>query len=160
MIITGLAFYKRLIVFSILMVLAAFIHYISFRREFKINWGHVFFFAMIIAWKYGIGSSVLFVIGAGLLPEMLAGNLELKTFAIYPLQVALIMISTLFMNYNIVYVGVTLSLINYLITFLLSRAIGEPVTELITDVFIPMFLDVVYFLSLAVPLSKLLDIVI
>jgi hypothetical protein len=156
----GFIFYRTFLVFIALVIFAGSVHYACYKRDFKLNLGHVFFIAVMLAKMDNLFDAILFLILAGFLPEILAGYIEGKTFINYPAQIFFVTISSFFKTQNILYVGLISAVSNYMTVFFLSQMIGEPIGEQITETFLPLIMNVVYFVSFAVSFSYVLGLLI
>jgi len=150
--------FKQIFVYLALVTISAFVQYNTYRRFPKIDIGHVFFIGFIIEWHDGFAGEVMFVLLAGLMPELLNGYIELKTFISYPLMIAMISIPFAIVHSNYVILGIICAVIYYLLMFFISGFMREPIHERLFEIILPLVLNIIYFMYLAVPLFNLLDI--
>jgi hypothetical protein len=152
----GFSFYKRLFIFSLLLVGAAILEYLTNKGQIKLNIGHVFFIALLLArFDNGFGA-VLFVLLAGFLPQIFVGNVDAKNLISYPIQMIIVFLSSFFISVNFIVLGIILAILNYSLTFIIAKAVGEPMPELITEVGFPLFMNIVYFISIGSAASSLI----
>ena len=103
--------------------------------------------------------TILFILLAGLLPEILAGYVEIKTFFNYPIMIGIISLAV-FLNFgSLQVVGIISAIIYYLIIFFLGKFSGESIVEQILEVFLPLLMNIIYFMNLSDILFNLLDII-
>jgi hypothetical protein len=148
---TAIAFflYKRLIVLTAILVLAAITEYITSKNEMLPSLGHVFFLAMMMVKIDSLWSGLVIVLIAGLLPNLLLGSMNVLKITSYMFQLLSVLIFSLFPVESFVVIGLILSVLCYSLTFIIAKASGSSVPELIIDAVIPMVLNIIYFLSFA-----------
>ncbi len=154
-----LIFFRRILIYLAILFLSAYIHYRHYKGFPKINLGHIYFFAFIIDWHDGLTGEILFILLAGLLPELYVGYLEMKTFFVYALMVLFISLPIYLIHSNYVLLGIVSSIAYFTIIFIISGLTREPIPERIFEVVIPGILNVLYFMYLAQPFYSLLDFV-
>ena len=120
----------------------------------------MFFLAIILARVNSLFDGLLFLVLAGLPPEILVGHIEGRTFVSYPTQAIFVIISAFFRQTDIMLLGIILTFFNYFTIFFLSRLVGELLGEQILETGLPMVMSVIYFLSLSLPLTYLIGILI
>jgi hypothetical protein len=156
----GFSFYKKLFMYSILLVFAAVLQYLTHRGQIKFNLGHVFFLAIIIARLEGRLAAALFIIFAGFLPQIPVGNLDLRVLLGYPWQILIVSLSVLFPVEILMFVGIILAILNYSVILILSKAVNDPLPERITEIVVPMVMNIIYFASLLNPVKNIIGLVI
>jgi hypothetical protein len=155
----SLLFHRNILVYGALLAGSATLHYMHYKGFPSVNLGHVFFIAFMIDWHDGLAGEILFIILAGLVPEIMAGYLEFKTFFSYPIMAAVISIPIALYSRDLQLVGIVSGLVYYLIMFFVSGFTREPWHERFLEVIVPCVLNVFYFMYLSGPLYWLLDIV-
>jgi len=155
-----LSFHRHIVVYVILLLVSALIHYSHYRGFPTINLGHVFFIAFIIDWHDGLAGEMLFILLAGLLPEIMAGYFEFKTLLAYPIMVGVISLPILIFHSDFVLLGILSSLLYYSIMFYIGGLTKEPLHERLLESVVPLILNIFYFLYIAEPLYRLLDFII
>ena len=156
----GFAFYKRLFLFAVVLVLSAVVQYLTHRGQIKFNLGHVFFLAIIIARLEGRLAAALFIIFAGFLPQIPVGNLDLRVLLSYPWQILIVSLSLLFPAESLMFIGIILAILNYSVIFLISNAVNEPFPEKITEILVPLIMNIIYFASMLNPVMNIIGLVI
>lgn len=152
-------FFKKLFVLSLIIFISGFIQMMSQKGQLKFNFGHVFFFSIIIANKIGVFEAIILILFAEFYPKLMIADIDLKTLILIPLEILIVFISTLF-SYNIYVIGGVLSFFNYLFALIVSKFQGDSIPEIIVEVGLPFFMNIVYFVSISGPLVALLGLVI
>jgi len=127
------------------LLFAGVLEYVTNNKQVKINLGHVFFLSLVMAQLEKSYAAILFVIFAGFLPQVMVGNLDLKTLVMYPILILIVSVSG-FLGWNTI-VGIFLAMIFYGITFLVGKFAGETIPEMLTETLLPLFMNIVYFVS-------------
>ncbi|MBU0757958.1 MAG: hypothetical protein KKF44_07850, partial [Nanoarchaeota archaeon] len=133
------------------------LHYRHYKGFPKINFGHIFFIAFIIDWHDGLTGEILFILLAGLIPELLAKSFELKTLFAYPIMIGFISIPIFLIHSNYVLIGIMSSISYYGLMFMISGITKEPMHERVLEVVLPCILNIIYFMYLAKPFYSFLD---
>lgn len=151
----SLAMYGSFIFYGFLVVVSCALQFFMYTKELKINLGHVFFISVLIA-QENLAFSLIFLFVAGFMAELLAGYLEAKTLAAYPIYSLFIIISALFKGITITLVGIPLSIACYFSLYIVATFLSEPLPEKILEIIVPSILNIVYFISFAEPLLSLI----
>jgi len=153
----SILFYRNFLLYALLLLGVAFIHYRTYEKEPRFKLGLIFFTSFIIDWHKGMAGEILFILLAGLLPETLSGSIKLKTLIAYTLMIFAISIPLSLIHSNIVLVGIIVSACYYLVMFIVYKLLKEPIHKIVLEVFLPAFLNLIYFYNLAKPLLRLFD---
>ncbi len=151
---------RHIVAYAILLALAGFLQYLLYRQPLRVNLGHIFFLAFIIDAHDGIAGEILFILLAGLVPEIIACYIELKIFFSYPVMIGIISITVLLSGLPFALSGIISAFIYYLLMFLISSITAEPPHERFLEVVMPFIFNVIYFANLSLPMYSLLDFII
>ena len=151
--------FKEFFIYSIILIIAAIIQYVSYRGELKFNFGHVFFLAIIVQEKIGTVQAIILLVFAGFLPKVYCGELDLKGMITLPLEILLILFCGA-LNWPIFITGLLIGTINYVATYFIAKLSGETLPEIVTEVYLALFMNTLYFISASGPIEYLLELVI
>jgi hypothetical protein len=143
--------FRKFFLTLILLLISGALQYFTHAREVRFEAGHVFFFSILIGRIDGFVVSMLFIVFAGLLPVLIAGDIDELSFIEYPVNILTAGVSLLFASFNIVIMGLIFCFLNYALIILLSEAIDVPGLEILEDAVIPFVANIVYFISFSGP---------
>jgi hypothetical protein len=147
--------FRAFIVFIIVIALAAVLNYFIHVMDIHIHLGHVSFLAVIFSYKLGFWFGVATVIIAHVFAEIFAGHLDKEMFitgSIYLINCFLASI----ISAPIVSLGIGLTVFQAIATITLGLMTGTSIIELITEDGVEFVMLIIYYLSFAVPLVKLI----
>ncbi len=148
--------FRPFIIYGLLFLGSAALQYFMYTKEIKINLGHVFFLSILIA-KNNIVIGIAFLFVTGFLSEVFAGYLEAKTFVAYPIISIIVASTSIFREFDIIYVGILFTFLCYAIIFIAASAVGEPLPEKILEIIMPLIFNLVYFISFSHPLESAIN---
>ncbi len=150
-------FHLYFILTAIVLSLSALIEYIRLEKDLEYDFGHIFFLALIFTRLRAVHIGILFVLFASIMPRIFTGKIGETSFTIYPIQLVFIFLSHFFVGYDIVYVGVILTIICYMLIVLSSLALEMPLLEIMQEVLFGFVFNIVFFISFSEPFLVLLQ---
>lgn len=150
------SFYKSIFIFSLILIGASLLQFLTYSADFKYNLGHVFFFAIVVARQLGFFEGFALIILAGFVPKMLNSEIDLKSISKVPIEGFLVLLSTYFLKIPLPLLGVILAIINYSLAYLVAKFSGESIAEIITETGLPFFMNMIYFLSMSGPIVSMI----
>lgn len=156
---TGFFFYKKLIIFAIILAISTMLQFITYNFPIRFNFGHVFFLSALIMRNMGILYAVLLILITEFYPRLSKSDIDAKSLIIVPLEIVFIYMFKLF-DFNIVLLGIILSIVYYLLSSIIAKAVGENKVEIAMELGLPFFINLICFISLSSPLINLLGMVV
>ncbi|MFH2021650.1 MAG: hypothetical protein ABIJ34_09675 [archaeon] len=150
------SFYKSIFIFSLILVVASLLQFLTYSAGFKYNLGHVFFLSIIAARELGLFEGFALIILAGFVPKMLKNDIDLKSISQIPIEMFLVFLSTAVIL-PLPLMGTILSMINYSLMYLAAKFSGESIAEIITETALPFFMNLIYFLSMSGPIVSIIS---
>jgi hypothetical protein len=148
--------FRSFFVFLIIGIIAGVINYFIHATKIHVHLGHVSFLAIVFSYTLGFKYGIFMIIIAHILPEILAGHLDMEMIISAGVYVLICFLASIFNQSPIVSLGITLSIIQAILTFVFEKMSGTPVMELITENGVELFMLVFYFLSFAKPLVSII----
>lgn len=155
-----LFFYKHLILYSLIVFFAGSLSLMTLKMKVRFSMGHVFFLSMVIAKEMGFFWALLLIIAGEFVPKVIVADLDLKTFIMIPIEIGIAFIFATFSSVSVLALGFIISLMFHSIGFVLAKSMGDSFPELVAEVGLPCFMNCVYFISMAGPMSSILAFVI
>jgi hypothetical protein len=149
-------FYKKLLVFAILLLAGSILQFMTYKGEIKFSLGHVFFLALVMADQMGILEGILMLVLAGFIPKLLSGDMDLKSLLILPVEIVFVILVSLMHGFDLCHMGAFFAVINYTIGYMAAKASGESIAELIAETGLPLGMNLIYFLSVCQPLTSVI----
>lgn len=142
----GLLYFRNFLFFVVIASAAGMLHFLGYRYEIKFNFGHVFFLSLLFTRIGHLLYGILLLLFSGIIPQVLAGDIDQNMLVSYPIQITVVLLSG-FLEYNVIFTGIVLSLVCYSATMFLGKIVGVPLPEMITEQGLPLFLNIIYFFS-------------
>lgn len=156
---TGFFFYKKLVVFAIILAISTMLQFITYNFPIRFNFGHVFFLSALIMRNMGPGYAILFILITEFYPRLSKSDIDAKSLIIVPLEILFIYLFRLF-DFNIIFLGILITAIYYIISGFIAKAVGENKVEIAMELGLPFFVNLICFISLSSPLIRLLGMVV
>ena len=153
-------FYKKLLIFSLILIGASLLQFMTYKGDIKFSLGHVFFLSLVIGSQFGVFQGILLLILAGFIPKMLSGDMDLKSLLILPAESLFVLLVSLLPNINLCYLGAVFATINYSFGYFMAKGSGESIAEIIAETGLPYAMNLIYFLSVCSPLMSVIGSVI
>lgn len=148
--------FRAIFIFAIFLVLGGVLNYFLHTLQFHIHLGHVSFLSVVSAYSLGFQYALIMILGAHILPEILAGHADPEMIITASVYLFISFIAASFNSLNIVILGIGLTILQGILAFSLGRIAGTPLQELITEDGAEFVLNMVYFVSFSVPLVSLI----
>ena len=151
---------KKLILFALIFMLATAVQYFTHKHDLNLNFGHVFFLAILVARELGSLYAIILLIFAGFIPKAKAGEIDIPDLIGLPLEIVFIFIISFLNNFNLYLIGIPVVVLNYFIIFSVAKFIGDSMLEMATEIGLPFLMNLIYFSTISGPMSMILGLVV
>jgi hypothetical protein len=148
--------FRSFMVFLAVACIAGIINYVFHSMHIHVHLGHVAFLSILFSYSMGLKYGILMIIIAHILPELLVGHVDLHLFSTGIAYGIVSFLASLFTGASIIALGLTLAVIQTIMTATINMATGAQIHKLIIHDGLELGMNVFYFTFLALPLLALM----